>query len=224
MKNLTDIALEAAQECRNAGIEVAIERMKQRPLVRCPVCGKWHDNFKNRPLGYGVCTKACGSIVFNAEVKPPREVKLLKQFYIAADVLKRNTPKPKPTLSPLEKAEQERVRLVAEKRAERLRVDYRARAVHEGEQFDRRDVFIRDNWTCHICGLPVERDKKYPYPTAPVLDHIKPLVKGGEHSMDNTACAHSRCNTVKLDRELPVAKIEELQRYMSAMLNTRCTA
>src|SRR5690606_22604658 len=46
-------------------------------------------------------------------------------------------------------------------------------------------VFERDDWTCRICGDPVNREAKVPALDAPVLDHRIPLAAGGEHAPEN---------------------------------------
>lgn len=61
----------------------------------------------------------------------------------------------------------------------------------------RYSVFVRDNWTCQLCGIAVNRNAKWPAPDYPTLDHIKPFSKGGNHTMDNLQCAHSLCNAKK---------------------------
>lgn len=64
-------------------------------------------------------------------------------------------------------------------------------------------VFERDNWVCHICGEPTERERKGTHhPRAPEIDHVVPLSKGGEHAYSNLACAHVRCNRRKSDKQL----------------------
>ncbi|MGY1439522.1 HNH endonuclease [Streptomyces reniochalinae] len=62
-------------------------------------------------------------------------------------------------------------------------------------------VHERDGWTCHICGDPVDRIAKAPALNAPVLDHVIPLARGGEHSEANIKTAHFYCNSVKRDLE-----------------------
>jgi len=51
------------------------------------------------------------------------------------------------------------------------------------ERISRLKIAIRDNWTCHLCGLKVEK----PFLS---LDHIIPLSHGGSHTEDNLAIAH----------------------------------
>ena len=71
------------------------------------------------------------------------------------------------------------------------------------EQISRAEIFERDNYICHICGDPVT--------DRPVIDHLIPLANADcpGHVWENVACAHSRCNTVKLHRVRP----EDYQRY-----------
>lgn len=58
-------------------------------------------------------------------------------------------------------------------------------------------VWARDDYTCHICGLPtVERGVPG---LEPVLDHVRPVANGGTHTYDNIRCAHALCNSVKSD-------------------------
>ncbi len=60
-------------------------------------------------------------------------------------------------------------------------------------------IYQRDDWTCHICGDPVDRDAVVPDLAAPVLDHVVPLARGGSHSEANLKTAHFYCNSVKRD-------------------------
>lgn len=70
------------------------------------------------------------------------------------------------------------------------------------EDFTRLEVFERDGWTCGLCGEPVDRELKWPDPMSPSLDHVIPLIKGGDHSRANTQCSHLTCNVRKHDRIL----------------------
>jgi HNH endonuclease len=76
------------------------------------------------------------------------------------------------------------------RRARLMRVPY--------ENVDPFKVFERDDWLCHICGLPAPRELRGTFdPLAPELDHVVPLARGGSHTYDNTACAHRQCNIDK---------------------------
>ena len=70
----------------------------------------------------------------------------------------------------------------------------------------RRDVFLRDNWMCHLCGDPVPEQSRNATgtnlggksdPMRPAIDHVIPLSKGGGHTMANCKTAHGRCNSKK---------------------------
>lgn len=66
------------------------------------------------------------------------------------------------------------------------------------ERFDPFEVFQRDKWTCHICGIKTPKSLRGSYDDrAPELDHIIPLAAGGPHTRQNTACSCRRCNILK---------------------------
>jgi hypothetical protein len=54
----------------------------------------------------------------------------------------------------------------------------------------------RDNWSCHICHQPVTR-KNWS------KDHLVPVSKGGQPTLDNFALAHALCNRRKATHILP---------------------
>ena len=62
------------------------------------------------------------------------------------------------------------------------------------------EIFKRDNWACQICGKKVKKDKYYPDPMSPSIDHIIPLSKGGDHIKKNVQLTHLRCNIKKQDK------------------------
>lgn len=64
----------------------------------------------------------------------------------------------------------------------------------KGEDFDPLEIFERDGWRCGICKRKVGRTLEYPHPRSASLDHIVPIVDGGEHTRANTQCAHLECN------------------------------
>ena len=52
-------------------------------------------------------------------------------------------------------------------------------------------VFMRDNFTCQYCGRTPQDGIKL------VLDHIKPLKRGGKNKMENSITSCKECNTLK---------------------------
>ena len=85
------------------------------------------------------------------------------------------------------------VRAGKAKRRHRVRGNGRRETVHPME------VFKRDNWMCHLCGEPCDRDAQFPEHKAPTMDHVIPISKGGSHSMDNIKTACFICNSRKSD-------------------------
>jgi hypothetical protein len=58
------------------------------------------------------------------------------------------------------------------------------------DQNKRRELFERDNWTCHYCGQKVTEQNA-------TLDHLIPQYKGGTHSKDNLKTCCLMCNSIK---------------------------
>lgn len=65
------------------------------------------------------------------------------------------------------------------------------------ERFDPLEVFERDGWICQLCGEPVDQAAKHPDLMGPSLDHVIPLIAGGDHSRANSQLAHWICNVRK---------------------------
>ena len=84
----------------------------------------------------------------------------------------------------------------------------RRRALESGAligKAERFHIHERDDWTCHICGDPVNRLAVVPELDAPTLDHVVALAAGGVHDESNLKTAHFYCNSVK--RELPLSAV-----------------
>ena len=65
----------------------------------------------------------------------------------------------------------------------------------------RREVFIRDNYTCQYCGLQT-RDL--------TIDHIVPRSRNGKHTWDNLVSACKACNHRKGGKTLQEARMRLL--------------
>lgn len=75
---------------------------------------------------------------------------------------------------------------------------YRAlRATVAVEIVDPAIVFERDDWICQICHKDIPKHAVWPDLMSATMDHIRPLVRGGEHSYANTQASHFRCNASK---------------------------
>lgn len=60
-------------------------------------------------------------------------------------------------------------------------------------RFNRRNIFLRDNFTCQYCGTRPPRDEL-------TIDHILPRSRGGLSSWENVVLACARCNSRKSNR------------------------
>lgn len=72
----------------------------------------------------------------------------------------------------------------------------RARKLGNGryEEFSRDEIGERDGWICGICDRPVDEALRWPDLRSASLDHVVPLVFGGEHTRANSRIAHWICN------------------------------
>lgn len=61
-----------------------------------------------------------------------------------------------------------------------------------------RKVIARQRPACHICGLEIQWDAPYLDPLSFVIDHVKPLHKGGEDALHNIKAAHRRQTSMQL--------------------------
>lgn len=72
------------------------------------------------------------------------------------------------------------------------------------ENFDRIDIFERDDWTCQACHVRCSEPDPYNLRAATV-DHIVPLAAGGEHSRANAQTLCLSCNSAKQTGISPAA-------------------
>lgn len=70
-------------------------------------------------------------------------------------------------------------------------------------QFNRVNVFMRDNWSCQYCG---ERKKAQEL----TFDHVLPRDQGGKTTWENIVAACRPCNSFKDNRTPPQAKMKLL--------------
>lgn len=71
------------------------------------------------------------------------------------------------------------------------------------ERVDPNRVFERDGWRCQVCRVRTPKTLRGSYhPSAPELDHIHALAKGGEHSYRNTQLLCRSCNAAKSDGDI----------------------
>lgn len=63
-----------------------------------------------------------------------------------------------------------------------------------------REIFERDNWTCHLCGKQLDPATDRRRPDGPTIDHVIPLSRGGTDVRANVKTACNRCNRQKAAR------------------------
>ena len=64
-----------------------------------------------------------------------------------------------------------------------------------------RAAIRRSGAACHICGQPIDYALPSTDPMSFVVDHVIPLAKGGDDTLDNKAAAHRTCNSTKAARD-----------------------
>jgi len=79
-----------------------------------------------------------------------------------------------------------------------IRLAYMIRRPHPRVKLCRREIFIRDNYTCQYCG---ERTHEL------TIDHVIPRSRGGGHSWENLVSACRACNHRKGGKTLAEARL-----------------
>lgn len=67
------------------------------------------------------------------------------------------------------------------------------------ERFTEADVLVRHGNCCYLCTEPIDLLLPRTDAFGLHLDHVTPLFKGGEHSLDNVRPTHGVCNLRKND-------------------------
>jgi 5-methylcytosine-specific restriction endonuclease McrA len=83
-----------------------------------------------------------------------------------------------------------------------LRLRRYINAPRRGVRWSRKNVMLRDHYTCIYCGVQAgeRRNNDYMRKEDFTIDHVIPRSKGGLNSWGNTACACPACNSRKGDR------------------------
>jgi 5-methylcytosine-specific restriction endonuclease McrA len=80
-----------------------------------------------------------------------------------------------------------------------IRLIYLIRAPRARVKLTRREVFLRDHFTCQYCGRKTHDL---------TLDHVVPRSRGGEHVWENLASACKPCNHRKGGKSLGEARMQ----------------
>ncbi len=68
-------------------------------------------------------------------------------------------------------------------------------------KFNRRNIYLRDNYTCQYCG-------KKPTKEELTIDHVIPRSKGGRSTWENVVLACQQCNTKKGNKSVAEAHMK----------------
>ena len=83
--------------------------------------------------------------------------------------------------------------------------DNKDRALKHGgkhQYYTRQHVFDRDGYDCYLCQTPVDLTAPHiqgqpGWETYPHIEHVIPLSKGGDDTLENVKIAHAKCNVDK---------------------------
>jgi len=83
--------------------------------------------------------------------------------------------------------------------------DNKDRALKHGAKhkyYTRQQIIDRDGLNCHICNREVDFQANHivgqpGWELYPHIDHVIPIAKGGDDTLDNVKLAHAKCNTDK---------------------------
>lgn len=84
-----------------------------------------------------------------------------------------------------------------------IRLDYLVKRPQRQRKLTRREVFIRDRYTCQYCGKETKEL---------TLDHVIPRHLGGKHDWDNVVSACKACNHRKAGRSPKEAEMKLIRR------------
>lgn len=76
----------------------------------------------------------------------------------------------------------------------RRRIDLQVVA---SEPYTLAEIAQRDGYCCGLCGGTVDMEVPWPDRWAPTVDHVVPLVAGGDDTRANVQLAHFVCNSRK---------------------------
>jgi hypothetical protein len=95
-------------------------------------------------------------------------------------------------LSEAERAERRRLHWQAKNRRRRA-----AKRDARSEPYTLAEIAARDRFRCQLCGCKVDMTLRRPDVMSPTIDHVIPIVEGGDDVRANVQLAHLRCNSSK---------------------------
>ena len=153
---------------------------KPKKFSFCAVCGVVFYRYK-RKKRYKCCSKSCGAVY--AKKLETKDCLECGHTFIGKGNRKRCL---------ICRGDAHGTHGVDRERCDRYGVQW--------EAVSRAEVFKRDGFVCHLCGVKCDPYSNPMGRTYPTLDHVIPLSKGGPHTLSNVATAHRGCNASKGDK------------------------
>lgn len=75
----------------------------------------------------------------------------------------------------------------------------------KSEPYSKQDIYHKTGGICHICTDVIDLSLKWPNSDSFSYDHIIPLSKGGDDTIENVSPSHLKCNLSKFNKILVVA-------------------
>jgi len=89
-----------------------------------------------------------------------------------------------------------------------LRLVYLVRSIYKRSvEWSKRNVMVRDNYTCVYCGIKKGEKTKDGRKVVLNIDHVHPQSKGGKNTFENTVTSCTDCNNRKGDLSLREANM-----------------
>ena len=94
--------------------------------------------------------------------------------------------------------------------------------VHGKSITQRIALYERDEWTCHLCGMAVNRERGN-NDLSPSLDHVNPVSTTGtpDNSNNNLRTAHRICNSLRADNPITPELITALKHRVTGIMKNR---
>lgn len=172
-------------------------------LNQCHGCGKIYASVK---IGKS-CSLQCQYYVHRGETVW-RECECCKTIFRAANTRQYCSPQCRRALRLARQREwvhqQKQTNPLYLTRHRMVQSKRRARIVKNGppEEFTFEEICERDQWSCYLCGKPVDKELDWPHTESASMDHVVPLSKGGPHVRDNVRLTHLWCNLSKNAKEV----------------------
>lgn len=151
--------------------------------IPCAFCGREFAKRRDQiaRVSRPCCSKTCSSAsrrVVGAKWKDPKAIKTYMRAYIEANRDRHNA-------KSVAWSKANRPKKTAASQRWRARLKTAMVGVVDFEV-----IKARDRMRCHICKRKVRESEIH-------FDHVIPLARGGEHSQQNIAVTHGRCNVRK---------------------------